>query len=134
MTEFKQIIGRGTRLRTDKGKWHLEILDFRNATAKFKDPKFDGDPEPPQGESGKPYTKPEEPSSVVSEPHVKYLVEGEKIAITTEIVSILGEDGKTMRTESITDFTRKQIRKRYATLNDFVKKLDRSRTQESHCG
>ena len=121
MTEFKQIIGRGTRLRTDKGKWHLEILDFRNATAKFKDPKFDGDPEPPQGESGKPYTKPEEPSSVVSEPHVKYLVEGEKIAITTEIVSILGEDGKTMRTESITDFTRKQIRKRYATLNDFVK-------------
>ena len=121
MTEFKQIIGRGTRLRTDKGKWHLEILDFRNATAKFKDPKFDGDPEPPQGKSVKPYTLPEEPSSVVSEPHVKYLVEGEKIAITTEIVSILGEDGKTMRTESITDFTRKQIRKRYATLNDFVK-------------
>ena len=121
MTEFKQIIGRGTRLRTDKGKWHLEILDFRNATAKFKDLKFDGDPEPPQGKSGKPYTMPEEPSSVVSEPHVKYLVEGEKIAITTEIVSILGEDGKTMRTESITDFTRKQIRKRYATLNDFVK-------------
>ena len=121
MTEFKQIIGRGTRLRTDNGKWHLEILDFRNATAKFKDPKFDGDPEPPQGKSGKPYTIPEEPSSVVSEPHVKYLVEGEKIAITTEIVSILGEDGKTMRTESITDFTRKQIRKRYATLNDFVK-------------
>lgn len=121
MTEFKQIIGRGTRLRTDKGKWHLEILDFRNATAKFKDPKFDGDPEPPQGKSGKPYTIPEESSSVVSEPHVKYLVEGEKIAITTEIVSILGEDGKTMRTESITDFTRKQIRKRYATLNDFVK-------------
>ena len=121
MTEFKQIIGRGTRLRTDKGKWHLEILDFRNATAKFKDPKFDGDPEPPQGKRGKPYTIPEEPSSVVSEPHVKYLVEGEKIAITTEIVSILGEDGKTMRTESVTDFTRKQIRKRYATLNDFVK-------------
>ena len=121
MTEFKQIIGRGTRLRTDKGKWHLEILDFRNATAKFKDLKFDGDPEPPQGKSGKPYTMPEEPSCNVSEPHVKYLVEGEKIAITTEIVSILGEDGKTMRTESITDFTRKQIRKRYATLNDFVK-------------
>ena len=121
MTEFKQIIGRGTRLRTDKGKWHLEILDFRNATAKFKDPKFDGDPEPPQGKSGKTYTLPEEPPSTVSEPHVKYLVEGEKIAITTEIVSILGEDGKTMRTESITDFTRKQIRKRYASLDDFVK-------------
>ena len=121
MTEFKQIIGRGTRLRTDKGKWHLEILDFRNATAKFKDPKFDGDPEPPQGKSGKSYTTREKTSNVVTEPHVKYIVEGERIAITTEIVSVLGEDGKTMRTESITDFTRKQIRKRYATLNDFVK-------------
>lgn len=121
MTEFKQIIGRGTRLRTDKGKWHLEILDFRNATAKFKDPKFDGDPEPPQGKGGKPYTIPKKTSSVIAEPRVKYLVEGEEVAITTEIVSILGEDGKTMRTESIVDFTRKQIRKRYATLNDFVK-------------
>lgn len=121
MTEFKQIIGRGTRLRTDKGKWHLEILDFRNATAKFKDPKFDGDPEPPQGKSGKSYTTRKKKSNVVTEPHVKYIVEGERIAITTEIVSVLGEDGKTMRTESITDFTRKQIRKRYATLNDFVK-------------
>ena len=121
MTEFKQIIGRGTRLRTDKGKWHLEILDFRNATAKFKDPKFDGDPEPPQGKSGKSYTTREKKSYVATEPHVKYIVEGERIAITTEIVSVLGEDGKTMRTESITDFTRKQIRKRYATLNDFVK-------------
>ena len=53
-TEFKQIIGRGTRLRKDKGKWHLEILDFRNATAKFKDPAFDGDPEPPKGGGKKP--------------------------------------------------------------------------------
>lgn len=52
MTEFKQIIGRGTRLRTDKGKWHLEILDFRNATKKFKDPDFDGDPLPPTKPKG----------------------------------------------------------------------------------
>ena len=125
MTEFKQIIGRGTRLRPDKGKWHLEILDFRNATAKFKDPKFDGDPEPP---SKPPRNYP--PSSNLlgggsAEPpvhygHKKYLVGGQEISITTEIVSFLGEDGKTMRTESVTDFTKKQIRKRYATLNDFI--------------
>ena len=122
MTEFKQIIGRGTRLRTDKGKWHLEILDFRNATAKFKDPEFDGDPEPPQGRGSKTYTIPDKSPTIISEPqHVKYLVEGEQIAITTEIVTVLGEDGRTMRTESVTDYTRKQIRKRYATLNDFVK-------------
>ena len=125
MTEFKQIIGRGTRLRTDKNKWHLEILDFRNATAKFKDPKFDGDPEPPEGgHIPKPYPKhdEEEGGDGASEPsHTKYIVEGEEIEITTEIVSVLGTDGRTMRTESVTDFTKKQIRKRYATLNDFIK-------------
>lgn len=124
MTEFKQIIGRGTRLRPDKNKWHLEILDFRNATAKFKDPKFDGDPEPPQS---KPKDYPESDENdipVVRETgpsHEKYIVEGESIRITTEIVTVLGEDGKTMRTESVTDFTKKQIRKRYATLGDFIK-------------
>ena len=126
MTEFKQIIGRGTRLRTDKNKWHLEILDFRNATAKFKDPKFDGDPEPPEGgkptRSYKEREEEDEDAGVVSEPkHAKYIVEGQNIAISTEIVSVLGADGKTMRTESVTDFTKKQIRKRYATLNDFIK-------------
>lgn len=122
MTEFKQIIGRGTRLRPDKGKWHLEILDFRNATAKFKDPDFDGEPEPTVVKKPKPYptTRPEPPT--ISEPPIKYIVNGEKIAISTEIVSVLGEDGKTMRTESVTDFTRKQICRRYATLDDFVKK------------
>lgn len=125
MTEFKQIIGRGTRLRTDKNKWHLEILDFRNATAKFKDPKFDGDPEPPEGgHNPKSYPKhdEEEGGDGASEPsHTKYIVEGQEIEITTEIVSVLGTDGRTMRTESVTDFTKKQIRKRYATLNDFIK-------------
>lgn len=119
MTEFKQIIGRGTRLRTDKGKWHLEILDFRNATKKFKDPDFDGEPEP---KKSKPYKLPENnhPHVVREDPHVKYIVDGENVNITTEIVSVLGEDGKTMRTESVKAYTKKQICKRYATLNDFI--------------
>lgn len=79
MTEFKQIIGRGTRLRKDKGKWHLEILDFRNATAKFKDPAFDGDPEPPKGggKKPKPYKIIDAPETpIVSEPREKYLIRG----------------------------------------------------------
>lgn len=131
MTEFKQIIGRGTRLRTDKGKWHLEILDFRNATAKFKDPKFDGEPEMPEpkdfdlnGTSGN--NRASDDSNITyggggkPKQHAKYVVDGKDIVITTELVSFLGEDGKTMRTESITDFTKKQIKKRYATLNDFM--------------
>ena len=122
MTEFKQIIGRGTRLRTDKGKWHLEILDFRNATAKFKDPKFDGDPEPPQGGGDPKRPKPHVPPTSPTPPthHDKYIVDGENIRINTEIVSVLGEDGKTMHTESVSDFTRRQLRKRYATLQDFI--------------
>lgn len=121
MTEFKQIIGRGTRLRTDKGKWHLEILDFRNATKKFKDPDFDGEPEPPQKRKGKGYTtSPPSPPNSTHEPHVKYIVDGKSVAITTEIVSVLGEDGKSMRTESVTSFTKKQILSHYSTLDNFI--------------
>lgn len=121
MTEFKQIIGRGTRLREDKGKWHLEILDFRNATKKFKDPDFDGDPLPPSKPKPKPYPT-DNPTDTprAGEPHVKYIVDGKPVTITTEIVSVLGEDGKTMRTESVTSFTKKQILNHYSTLDNFI--------------
>lgn len=122
MTEFKQIIGRGTRLRKDKGKWHLEILDFRNATAKFKDPAFDGDPEPPRGKGGGGGhggggggKTPPEPGG-----HEKYIIDGQNIHIAHEIVSVLGEDGKTMKTESVQSFARNQIRRRFESLDQFV--------------
>lgn len=126
MTEFKQIIGRGTRLRKDKGKWHLEILDFRNATAKFKDPDFDGDPVPPMKHSHhntKKYEVSEDDGSgMASEPspHEKYLINGQNIHIAHEIVSVLGEDGKTMKTESVQTFARNQILRRFETLDKFV--------------
>lgn len=119
MTEFKQIIGRGTRLRPDKGKWHLEILDFRNATKKFKDPDFDGEPLPP-AKPRKEYPKGGEGGDTTHEPHVKYIVAGKPVTITTEIVSVLGEDGKTMRTESVTSFTKKQILNHYSSLDNFI--------------
>ena len=125
MTEFKQIIGRGTRLRKDKGKWHLEILDFRNATSKFKDPDFDGDPEPPRGKPHHPhhpYDPPKEPSRIVTEPRRKYIINGHDIRIESEIVSVLGEDGKTMKTESVQTFARNQIRRRFENLDSFIKK------------
>lgn len=121
MTEFKQIVGRGTRLRTDKGKWHFEILDFRNATKLFKDPEFDGEPEMPEEpkhsgggvhDSRTPYD-PTLPK--------KYYVNGVQVSIDAETVSYLGADGKTQVVESFTDFTRKNIRGKYATLNDFIK-------------
>lgn len=127
MTEFKQIIGRGTRLRKDKGKWHLEILDFRNATAKFKDPDFDGDPEPPVKKpkkydyddgGDKPGGVHDDGPQYKASP--KYLIDGQNIQIAHEIVSILGEDGKTMKTESVQTFARNQILRRFESLDKFV--------------
>ena len=122
MTEFKQIIGRGTRLRTDKGKFHLEILDFRNATAKFKDEEFDGLPEPPDPERKRVIVdggerKPGNPPS--GEGAKKFLIDGKDIQIVHEVVSVLGEDGKTMKTESLQTFARNKIRLRFESLNDF---------------
>lgn len=127
MTEFKQIVGRGTRLRTDKGKWHFEILDFRNATQLFKDPEFDGDPEPPQGKQDPPEghdgtdITDEPKGGGTKTPRTKYLVDGYDIRITHEKVSYLGEDGHTLVTESLTDFTRRNIRGKFATLDTFIK-------------
>jgi len=125
MTEFKQIVGRGTRLRPDKGKWHFEILDFRDATKLFKDPEFDGDPEMPEDVAPKkpgaahepPPEKPYDPGKGPK----KYYVNGVEVKIDVETVSYLGADGKTQVVESFTDFTRKNIRGKYATLNDFIK-------------
>ena len=128
MTEFKQIVGRGTRLLKDHGKWHFEILDFRNATDLFRDPAFDGDPLPSSGDDPyrDPKRKPEVPDDVViidddPKPKKKKLVvNGQEIRIQTEIVFVLGADGRTMETTNITDFTRRSIRNRYATLDDFL--------------
>ena len=128
MTEFKQIVGRGTRLLKDHGKWHFEILDFRNATDLFRDPAFDGDPLPSSGDDAHrdPKRKPEVPDDVViidddPKPKKKKLVvNGQEIRIQTEIVSVLGADGRTLETTNITDFTRRSIRNRYATLDDFL--------------
>lgn len=128
MTEFKQIVGRGTRLRIDRGKWHFEILDFRNATQLFKDPEFDGDPDPKDNDGGKKGGNGgsgggkggDGGNGNTSGRHRKYIVDGHDIQITHEKVSYLGADGHTLVTESLTDFTRKSILGKYATLDDFI--------------
>ena len=128
MTEFKQIVGRGTRLRIDKGKWHFEILDFRNATQLFKDPEFDGDPDPKDNDGGKKGGNGgsggrkggDGGERQTGDGHRKYIVDGHDIQITHEKVSYLGADGHTLVTESLTDFTRKSILGKYATLDDFI--------------
>ena len=128
MTEFKQIVGRGTRIREDKGKWHFEILDFRNVTELFHDPGFDGDPEPNRPSvSG--YAPKESNHKPLSEPHPKYYVDGVSVQIDKEYVSFLDANGKLTK-ESYTDFTKKRILGKYPTLNDFLQKWTESERKE----
>lgn len=130
MTEFKQIIGRGTRIREDKDKWHFEILDFRNATQKFYDAEFDGLPEPHEGEhnrGNKPHSR--NARQKPDNHRTKYLVDGYDVQIDKEYISFLAEDGKLIK-ESYTDFTRKRIRGRYPTLNDFLQKWTESERKD----
>ena len=122
MTEFKQIVGRGTRLKTDKGKWHFEILDFRNATKLFKDPEFDGEPEMPEEPQGRGGGVHEPPPPPYNAGPKKYYINHVEVKIDAETVSYLGADGKTQVIESFTDFTRKNIRGKFATLDDFIKR------------
>lgn len=134
MTMFKQIIGRGTRIREDKGKFSFSILDFRGVTELFQDKEFDGEPEQPVGETkvdGKNINDDNGEKGTtagsggnVQPPHSskeKYHVNGKDIEIVHEKVSYLGIDGKLI-TESFTDYTRKNIRGQFPNLNDFIKR------------
>lgn len=131
MTTFKQMVGRGTRIYERTGKMNFDILDFRNVTTLFSDPDFDGEPVDVTGgdgsggdggngegsngggRGGTPPTPPTPPE------YRKLYVNGRNIRIVHEVVQYLGEDGKTLCTESITDYTRKAIRHHYPTLDSF---------------
>ena len=141
MTEFKQIIGRGTRINEDYDKFFFTIMDFRNATKLFADPDFDGDPvqiyEPglkdspvppddvPEGENAAlPGDLIYDPAAVLTSvgaghPIHKYYVDDVEVTITSERVQYLDGDGKLI-TESLRDYTRKTVRSAYASLNAFL--------------
>lgn len=133
MTEFKQIIGRGTRLREKEGKKYFTVMDFRNVTRLFADPDWDGpieiDPNyPPKQKEVKPYVLPElddEPKGVEEPaPQPKPIVakDGCQVMIINKVVSVYDTDGKLLRTESITDYTKKSIIDTYATIDTFTSK------------
>ena len=122
-TIFKQMIGRGTRIFEKKDKMNFEILDFRQATRLFDS--FDQDnphskeygerkKDDDEGEKGEKGTPPPP-----QEKRKKYYVDGREVKIVHEVVQFLGEDGKTLFTERLTDFTRKAIKKQYPTLDAF---------------
>lgn len=134
MIEFKQIIGRGTRLRPDYGKEFFTILDFRNACRLFADPNFDGDPisvidaspdpDAPVDASYTPKDKTAKPTDdEEGEKPRKYRVCGIDVSILNERVQFYDKDGK-LTTESITDYSKKNILGQYATLNDFINAWD----------
>lgn len=139
MTEFKQIIGRGTRLYPEYGKEYFTIMDFRNACRLFADPEFDGDPVViiDAGDGGEGWDPkdpgasemPEEPSSseipigfippIIDDRPGKYRVRGVPVNIINERVQYYDKDGKLI-TESLKDYSRRNILNDYATLNEFL--------------
>jgi type I restriction enzyme R subunit len=127
-TTFKQMIGRGTRIFEKKDKMNFEILDFRGATQLFEkgfDPEDIDEEEYEKRKKDR--EKPDAPvrtggdggTQPPKEPRKKYHVDGHDIQIVHEVVQFLGEDGKTLFTERLTDYTRKAIKKHYPTLDAF---------------
>ncbi len=128
MTEFKQIIGRGTRLREKEGKTHFVVMDFRNVTRLFADPDWDGpieiDPnyQPKSTEDGPGPEPPMDPPPSAPS-RVKPIVDrnGCTVEIIRKTVSIYDAGGKLLRQESITDYTRHNILDEYASLDQFIR-------------
>ena len=150
MTEFKQIVGRGTRVHEDTRKFYFTLMDFRGATAHFADPNFDGEPvqvyepgeedpvsppddTPPSGDGEEPIPpEPGEDETIVDAPPDialtptgdgtrKVYVDGVGATIVAMRVEYLDEDGKLV-TESLRDFTKKALKRRFASLDDFLKR------------
>jgi type I restriction enzyme R subunit len=150
MTEFKQIVGRGTRVHEDTKKFYFTLIDFRGASSHFADHDFDGPPvqiyEPGQGDAIAPpddapftdddgKTLPEKPGAdeiiidgppdisipPAGERQRKIYVDGVGATIIAERVEYLDENGRLV-TESLRDFTKKALRKRFASLDDFLKR------------
>ncbi|MBQ2661952.1 MAG: DEAD/DEAH box helicase family protein, partial [Clostridia bacterium] len=130
MTEFKQIIGRGTRLREKEGKSHFVVMDFRNVTRLFSDPDWDGPIEMVDGydPEHKPTPRPPKPGNgddPITPPTVdKYIVDenGCDVHIIGKRVEVYDVDGKLLRQESIVDYTKSNILGKYASLDNFILK------------
>ncbi|MEE9713160.1 DEAD/DEAH box helicase family protein [Aeromonas caviae] len=148
MTEFKQIIGRGTRINEDYDKYYFTIIDFKKATELFADPDFDGDPVqiyapnvdespvPPDDCEGSPeqdgFTYPSTDDSQwlgVAEPCFdekdgtirRYVVANVEVTVASERVQYFDTNGKLI-TESLKDYTRNTLAKEFSSLDDFLRR------------
>lgn len=128
MTEFKQIIGRGTRLREKEGKTHFTVMDFRNVSRLFVDPDWDGpvtidggfepDKQSRSGGHGG-----DDPGIVLIDPPPMPIVDkdGCRVEIIHKTVAVYDTNGKLLRQESIVDYTKENIRGQYASLDNFIR-------------
>lgn len=123
MTEFKQIIGRGTRVREDLGKLYFTIFDFRDVTRLFHDPDFDGPIEQQDDfQPNKPGPGPDGPPKVPPQPcdkKTKYLLGGTKVSVAQKHIQYLDKDGNLI-TESLIDYTKRNVRNQYASMEEFL--------------
>lgn len=142
MTTFKQIIGRGTRIREKEGKMSFTVMDFRGVTKLFADPDWDGpieqdekfhhagtDMNPPKP----PYS--EDPDNVIPvdpEDNITPIVDkdGCRVKIINKVVSVYDSNGKLLKQEDIIDYTRTNIKGEYASLSDFIRKWKESDKKE----
>ena len=150
MTEFKQILGRGTRVYEDTHKYYFTLMDFRNATQHFADPDFDGEPvqiyEPDEDEPVMPpeedgddeleegeivvdpgndiSIKPDEPESR------KFYVNGILVTIIAERVKYLDADGKLI-TESLRDYSKRAVTNQFASLDTFLKRWNAAERKQA---
>ena len=144
VTEFKQIIGRGTRIREDFGKLYFTLMDFKKATHNFARPEFDGEPvQIYQPGEGDPITPPDEvddnaaeaiemgvvlgkgfgfgAEEIDGEKRMRYIVHDVEVAVAAERVQYISGDGKLI-TESLKDYTRKKVREEFESLDKFLSK------------
>jgi len=148
MTEFKQIIGRGTRINEEFNKFYFTIMDFRQATNLFADPLFDGEPvqiyEPGEDDPVEPPDPPPDNGDDVDDDYVviddslpelrelrrKLYVDDVEVFVEREQVQYYGDDGKLI-TESLKAFTKKRILKEYASLDDFLRQWKTSEKKQA---
>ena len=160
MTEFKQIVGRGTRVHEDTRKYYFTLIDFRKATNHFADPDFDGEPvqiyepteddpvappddvPPPQDGDDPVPPEPSDDEEVIVDPEPpiivdpppggprKYYIDGGPVTIVAERIEYLDEYGKLV-TESLRDYTKKTLRQHFASLDDFLKRWKSAERKQS---
>ena len=160
MTEFKQIIGRGTRIHEEYGKTFFTILDFRNVTDLFADPDFDGEPvrvkdmgeddnfDTPEDEIREGETVTDEDGAeiifelptetqdiidggnIISEPTPKYYVNGVNVAVLNERIQYMDGNGKLI-TGSLKDYTRQKVREQYKTLDEFLNRWNSANRKQA---